>query len=348
MINPDTIFRAINSIEKSLLGKFTKGNCKECKSFKIKNEEIQQNLKKKKIIFEIEIEMLFVDKFLEFRLINSIKDFHRSFLCEEYIIQETESKQKEIYLTRDFKFVIKIISKDEFNKFKEISEAYFNYFDKAPFSRLVKIYGIYKIFLYKFKTKEKNNPHYIIIMDNVIHRNNLFKMYDLKGSSYGRYSNKNKFILKDNNWLKDEMSLNIPLNEYKQLITELDSDFRFLEFFGLMDYSLVIGIYAEKPDTDNYYKVITKCLPNCINDIEKNKYLICNDSSYSLNLNKPGQMNYKLFYSIGIVDILTEYDCTKKMENCFKAFLCIKGRSCYEPKLYRRRLFNFLFINGNK
>ncbi|KAF7692213.1 Phosphatidylinositol 4-phosphate 5-kinase 2 [Cucumispora dikerogammari] len=344
MIDSDTIFKSINSAEKTLQGDFSKFSCQKCGRLTMRLEEETHCLNKKKTLsleYTLKIEMILPDDFISFREQNGITDLHRSFLCEEYMIQQTGSKQQEIYLTRDCKYVVKEVTKSELNTFLRISGAYFDYFNKAPFTRICKIFGAYSISVYK--KAQQHSCVRVIVMENVVNRNNLSKIYDLKGSTLGRYSLPSQLVLKDNNWIQDNMKLHIPSADYMQLLVELNSDFEFLQANGLMDFSLIIGIYNEKPTDDNtYYKVITKCLPTCLNDVDKRKYRLLSESCYSLNMNKKGETNYKLYYNLGIVDILTEYDCNKKMESCFKSVFCLKGRSCCDPKKYKKRLLEFL------
>ena len=197
---------------------------------------------------------------------------------------------------------------------------------------LSRIYGAFKI---EFKDK---GIIYVIIQRNMNDLPNQTKLltFDFKGSTVDRQSIKNedsKLDKKDlmnkykNIVLKDldigilDLKILLNFNDWKYLISMIDSDSMLLETFQVTDYSLVVFVHKyRKEDLDN------KISHSRIFSSKDNKYL----------------------FNFAIVDFLGTFNIGKKGEKLAKEFVgYIKNLkdtnfSVLDPERYAKRFRNFL------
>jgi 1-phosphatidylinositol-4-phosphate 5-kinase len=152
-------------------------------------------------------------------------------------------------------------------------------------------------------------------MKNIFENTKIDKIYDLKGMALARGTN--NYIKKDMDWYEDNRKLVITNSELDQI----RKDMIFLENQNIMDYSLMV--YNPGTRKDSHFELF--------NMKNRKTYTVSKDLRSS---DKP--------FFIGIVDILTDYDCKKKVEYLWNTFCICKNKSCLNPKDYRERLFNLI------
>ena len=229
--------------------------------------------------------------------------------------------------TFDGRFVVKCISRTELQMFLEIAPEYFNYLADTHLHNkctvLCKIYGIYQVG-YHNKVTGKKVMEQVVVMENVFHERNITRLFDLKGSSRGRYAtteDKEDFdtsvlrrceakkaeapytkastfsgrVLMDDNFMELTNGLPFPMkylaNEYLQRAIENDTEF--LSSVNIVDYSILVGI-----DEDN------------------------------------------LEVSVGIIDYMRQYDIIKRVERMGKSVGMIAGQAeptIVQPSQYKNR-----------
>ncbi|KWU47561.1 SAICAR synthase-like protein [Rhodotorula sp. JG-1b] len=148
--------------------------------------------------------------------------------------------------TLDDRFIVKQLSRPEMEVFARFAPAYFQYMADALFHSkptvLAKVFGIYRISL----GKHYRNVDFL----NLFYGRELKQIFDLKGSTRNRRAEENNPVLLDENLI--ELSLKSPIyvrEESKQLVKEaIYNDSQFLADLNVMDYSLVIGVDATKPE----------------------------------------------------------------------------------------------------
>lgn len=194
-----------------------------------------------------------------------------------------------IFSTTDEKFIIKTITKDEKNVFcKELLELYLNRIESNQQSKLVRIFGVFKLHPVK---------QYFILMENIIPFSSEAYIFDLKGSSIGRYVEVNNEensmqgrILKDENFRNSNMKISLPNKEYMEIIKILEDDMKILLDLNIMDYSLLIGFYERG---------------HLLEDSNFRHVLQCDDK----------------IYAVGLIDIFQKYNKTKISERAIKKVL---------------------------
>jgi hypothetical protein len=184
--------------------------------------------------------------FLKLREMNSIDQ--RSFIksiCESDLIPLGKNLGKSgsfLYSSNDSKYILKTISKSEKDIILSFLKPYFYFFEKNSNSFIVKILSLFRI------VDENLQDVHVIIMENVFPSiSSPHELYDLKGSTIGRTykpSNENETIIYKDLDLKRKIKIKPGLN--KKVIQQLMLDSVFLEEMGIIDYSLLLGIYYEK------------------------------------------------------------------------------------------------------
>ncbi|KAE8689489.1 1-phosphatidylinositol-3-phosphate 5-kinase FAB1A [Hibiscus syriacus] len=156
--------------------------------------------------------------------------------------------------TLDDRFIIKQVTKTELESFIKLAPKYFNYLSEAIRSRsptcLAKILGVYQVTRKQPKGGKESRMD-VLVMENLLFRRNVTRLYDLKGSSRSRYnpdsSGSNKVLLDQN--LIESMPTN-PIfvgNKAKRVLERaVWNDTAFLASNDLMDYSLLLGVDEEK------------------------------------------------------------------------------------------------------
>ncbi|OMJ76503.1 hypothetical protein SteCoe_24125 [Stentor coeruleus] len=231
------------------------------------------------------------------RIINFLeidpKDIHNSLLnhgnltkIKQFITMSGGNSDSVIFSTADEKFIIKTITKEEKNVFcKELLRVYLKRIESNPESKLVRIFGVFKLHPVQ---------QYFILMENIIPFSSEAYIFDLKGSSIGRYVEINKgenimqgIILKDENFRISNMKILLPNKEYMEIIKILEDDMKILLDLNIMDYSLLIGFYEQGHLLEN--------------------------SNFRHVLQYDGKI-----YAIGLIDIFQKYNKMKISERVFK------------------------------
>ena len=275
------------------------------------------------------------------------------------------------YYTRDGKFILKTISKDEYKTLKRILPSYYNHLMKYKNSFLPKFFGCYKLIR---KVKKDHNYVYFIIMVNIFEtKNTIHVTFDIKGSKIGRRvleENNNEEIdkiygkysysLKDCDLDKFKKLFYIENNLRNEIIKQLQEDSIYLRDCNFNDYSLLVGIHRLNCITlnkiSNNEKEIE--LEEISTSLKKSNKKLIEEEKNSLNLenniiNKDNpnilsdggikSENEDEIYYIGIIDILTNYNCKKTLEYLFKKIrYCSNTMSCVPPSDYQERFIQYM------
>uniref|UniRef100_A0A803KQV4 1-phosphatidylinositol-3-phosphate 5-kinase n=1 Tax=Chenopodium quinoa TaxID=63459 RepID=A0A803KQV4_CHEQI len=152
--------------------------------------------------------------------------------------------------TLDDRFIIKQVTKTELESFITFAPEYFKYLMEAIDTKsptcLAKILGIYQVTTKNLKGGKESKMD-VLVMENLLYRRNVTKLYDLKGSSRSRYnpdsSGSNKVLL-DQNLIEAMPTSPIFVgNKAKRLLERaVWNDTSFLASVDVMDYSLLVGV----------------------------------------------------------------------------------------------------------
>uniref|UniRef100_A0A5B7AAL3 1-phosphatidylinositol-3-phosphate 5-kinase n=1 Tax=Davidia involucrata TaxID=16924 RepID=A0A5B7AAL3_DAVIN len=156
--------------------------------------------------------------------------------------------------TLDDRFIIKQVTKTELESFIKFAPAYFKHLSESISTGsptcLAKILGIYQLTLKHLKGGKESRMD-VLVMENLLSRRKVRRLYDLKGSSRSRYnpdsSGSNKVLL-DQNLIEAMPTSPIFVgNKAKRLLERaVWNDTSFLASIDVMDYSLLVGVDEEK------------------------------------------------------------------------------------------------------
>ncbi|KAM7480656.1 hypothetical protein LguiA_028869 [Lonicera macranthoides] len=156
--------------------------------------------------------------------------------------------------TLDDRFIIKQVTKTELESFIKFAPGYFKYLSESIGTGsptcLAKILGIYQVTSKHLKGGKESKMD-VLIMENLLFRRTVTRLYDLKGSSRSRYnpdsSGSNKVLL-DQNLIEAMPTSPIFVgNKAKRLLERaVWNDTAFLASVDVMDYSLLVGVDEEK------------------------------------------------------------------------------------------------------
>ncbi|XP_057504407.1 1-phosphatidylinositol-3-phosphate 5-kinase FAB1B-like isoform X2 [Actinidia eriantha] len=156
--------------------------------------------------------------------------------------------------TLDDRFIIKQVTKTELESFIKFAPGYFKYLSESIGTGsptcLAKILGIYQVTSKHLKGGKESKMD-VLVMENLLFRRNLTRLYDLKGSSRSRYnpdsSGSNKVLL-DQNLIEAMPTSPIFVGSKAKRLLEraVWNDTSFLASIDVMDYSLLVGIDEEK------------------------------------------------------------------------------------------------------
>ncbi|OIW04546.1 hypothetical protein TanjilG_13928 [Lupinus angustifolius] len=156
--------------------------------------------------------------------------------------------------TLDDRFIIKQVTKTELESFIKFGPEYFKYLSESIGTGsptcLAKILGIYQVTSKHLKGGKETKMD-VLVMENLLFRRTVTRLYDLKGSSRSRYnpdsSGKNKVLL-DQNLIEAMPTSPIFVgNKAKRLLERgVWNDTGFLASVDVMDYSLLVGVDEEK------------------------------------------------------------------------------------------------------
>lgn len=272
------------------------------------------------------------------------------------------------FCTPDKKLVAKTITKKELRCLLNILDRYCYHmtprrFRKQPItarllgcsSLVTKIYGCYTIKMYNRKIS-------LMVMHKLASSATIDEQYDLKGSWVGRFAYTGG-TLKDNNL---STSVHITKLEALDVLMQAACDVGFLQACQLMDYSLLLSVHNCR-DARNTGRHCTFEQQGQTSHFEPQGQSQGLGTSHNTHNNGDGngdgnelidpefaagvhntleggiQSAYLQgpgIYYLGIIDVLTRWDCSKRMENCCKSnMLCHskQGISSVEPRFYAQR-----------
>ncbi|KMT08132.1 hypothetical protein BVRB_6g143810 [Beta vulgaris subsp. vulgaris] len=168
-------------------------------------------------------------------------------ICGDDGLREISSAGKSgsmFYLSHDDRFVIKTLRKSELKVFLRMLPSYYNHVQLHENTLITKFFGLHRI---KLKCGRKVR---FVVMGNMFYTElRIHRRYDLKGSSYGRYTDKGK--MNQNATLKDlDLSYEFYMDRSLRdaLFKQIDLDCIFLQSQNIIDYSLLMGLHFRAPE----------------------------------------------------------------------------------------------------
>ncbi|EPS60405.1 hypothetical protein M569_14398 [Genlisea aurea] len=260
------------------------------------------------------------------------------------------------YLTNDDKYMIKTMKKSETKVLIRMLSAYYNHVRAFENTLVTKFFGLHCV---KLAGPAQKKVRFVIMgnlfctAEYVIHRR-----FDLKGSSLGRLTDKPESEIQATTTLKD-LDLNFIFRLHKfwfqKFSSQVDRDSEFLEQERIMDYSLLIGIHFRDVSPTGE-PLSASHSGNCRRQMdqatESNRRLGSNvparaeltvRSNAGELVGEPTGEHYDVVLVFGIIDILQDYDISKKLEHAYKSFQYDPTSiSAVDPRQYSKRFRDFI------
>ncbi|CAN1813626.1 Phosphatidylinositol 4-phosphate 5-kinase 6 [Linum perenne] len=230
-------------------------------------------------------------------------------ICGNDALRELSSPGKSgsfFYLTNDDRYMIKTMKKAEAKVLIRMLPAYYNHVRKFENTLVTKYYGLHCV---KLPGPNQKKVRFIIIGNLFNSEYAIHRRFDLKGSSHGRITSKPESEIDASTTLKD-----------------LDLNFLFrLQRVWYQEFcrwpSIKLGM-------------------NMPARVEKTRR---NEGELQLVGEPTGEL-YEVILTFGIIDVLQDYDISKKLEHAYKSMQYDPTSiSAVDPKQYSRRFRDFIF-----
>lgn len=137
--------------------------------------------------------------------------------------------------------MIKTMSRDEAKLLLRMFKSYVNHLATVSDSLLVRFLGLHKVQMVGLQKST-----FFCIMRSVFDTTRTLSVkYDLKGSTIGRKTDNSDAVLKDLNLLESGRKLSFGEGNIDIFRETLIADVYFLRDLGIMDYSLLVGVYEK-------------------------------------------------------------------------------------------------------
>ncbi|WOL14200.1 phosphatidylinositol 4-phosphate 5-kinase 1-like [Canna indica] len=311
-------------------------------------------------------------------------------ICGNDALRELSSPGKSgsfFFLTQDDRFMIKTVKKSEVKVLIRMLPSYHRHVSQYSNSLVTRFYGVHCV-----KPNGCQKVRFIVMGNLFCSEYPVHRRFDLKGSSYGRTTDKPEGEIDETTTLKD-LDLNfvfrLQTSWYIELLEQIKRDCEFLETEGIMDYSLLVGVHF-----CDHISAANMCLSPLLGSPSKKASIQCGDTCPDFHLsvstcqdmdqvldtrkplirlgsNMPARAEHvtkssgeselflvasgglptpkrsgklhDVFLYFGIIDILQDYDITKKLEHAYKSLQVDPNSiSAVDPKLYSRRFQDFI------
>lgn len=221
--------------------------------------------------------------------------------------------------------------------------AYAKYCEQYTHSLLTKFYAIVSV-----KWLKSGISKCYVLMQNVFTtKHYIHRIYDVKGSTIGRTAIQagkppprtafGALLLKDND-LPEQLLICGP-QQRAALLQQLRLDLSFLESLSIVDYSMMIGVRSRVllKDEEGSLKATDSVKPD-----EASCLYRCDGGLLSLPIvNEDNDSTREEVYYLGVIDVLQEYNSTKKLENFAKGLYNDRTQiSVIPPPEYADRLLS--------
>jgi len=268
--------------------------------------------------------------------------------------KEKERGHKYFY-SKCNRFVVKIFHSEEVEFMHSILNHYYNYaVEKGGKTLLPQYLAMYKITV-------SGVEYHMIVMRNVFAAHlTVHKKYDLKGSTVDREAtdkdkSRNNPTLKDVDFLKDEMKVQVGEEKRTEILGMLESDVKFLSQLKIMDYSLLLGAHnvargLEEQELEDEASSSDDLLDgedapakeDAPMDVDEDEDEEEGYNGYTY-VSADGVANKEVYF-IGLIDVLTKYNATKRAAHTAKTMKHGAGAeiSTVKPENYSKRFLEFM------
>ncbi|KAJ0927364.1 putative 1-phosphatidylinositol-4-phosphate 5-kinase [Helianthus annuus] len=292
-------------------------------------------------------------------------------ICGNEALRELSSPGKSgcfFYVTSDNKYMIKTMKKAEVKVLRRMLPAYFQHMKSYENTLVTKFFGLHCV---KLSGSSQRKVRFVVMGNLFCTDVPINRRFDLKGSSHGRITDKPESEIDANTTLKD-LDLNyifrLQKDQFQEFYRQVNTDCKFLEQERIMDYSLLVGISVQacnqdlstdegnieldssgssprvsSADTDASLDP-TRWAPIRLGVNMPARVELTVRSHENQLVGEPTQEFYNVILFFGIIDILQDYDISKKLEHAYKAFQYNPTSiSAVDPIQYSKRFRDFIF-----
>ncbi|KAG8646151.1 phosphatidylinositol 4-phosphate 5-kinase 8 isoform X2 [Manihot esculenta] len=168
-------------------------------------------------------------------------------ICGDDGLRELSSPGKSgsiFYLSLDDRFVIKTLKKSELKFFLKMLPDYYRHVGKHENTLITKFFGVHRI-----KLRGGRKVRFVVMGNMFCTELRIHQRYDLKGSTQGRKTDKDK--IRENTTLKDcDLKYDFHMDKMlrESLFKQLSEDCMFLQSQQIIDYSLLLGLHFRAPE----------------------------------------------------------------------------------------------------
>ncbi|XP_057524974.1 phosphatidylinositol 4-phosphate 5-kinase 6-like [Amaranthus tricolor] len=294
-------------------------------------------------------------------------------ICGNDALRELSSPGKSgsfFYLTHDDKYMIKTMKKSEVKVLLRMLPAYYNHVRTFEDTLVTRFYGLHCV---KLTGAAQKKVRFVIMGNLFCTEYAIHRRFDLKGSSHGRTTDKPESEVDPTTTLKDlDLNYIFRLQRFwfQEFCRQVDRDCDFLEQERIMDYSLLVGLHfresmggTEEGNGDSNNDVIAPRLskvnetdrlvfdPNQwasirlgINMLARAELTVRRSDASECHIGEATGECYDVIIFFGIIDILQDYDISKKLEHAYKSFQYdATSISAVDPKQYSKRFRDFIY-----
>ncbi|TYI31424.1 hypothetical protein ES332_A05G450200v1 [Gossypium tomentosum] len=290
-------------------------------------------------------------------------------ICGDDALRELSSPGKSgsfFYLTNDDKYMIKTIKKAEVKVLLRMLPVYYNHVRSFENTLVTKFYGLHCV---KLTGTAQKKVRFVIMGNLLCTHYTIHRRFDLKGSSHGRTTSKPESEIDPSTTLKD-LDLNylfrLEKTWFEEFCRQVDRDCDLLEQERIMDYSLLVGFHFREVPTplasgavtptgnaDHENEEVPRLSQTGQDQLDSEPSGTCVQHISELfhmamrsirSKKKPTGVFYDVILFFGIIDILQDYDITKKLEHAYKSMQYDPTSiSAVDPKQYSKRFRDFIF-----
>ncbi|XP_051124653.1 phosphatidylinositol 4-phosphate 5-kinase 6-like isoform X2 [Andrographis paniculata] len=291
-------------------------------------------------------------------------------ICGSDALRELSSPGKSgsfFYLTSDDRYMIKTMRKSEVKVLKRMLPAYYNHVRQYEHTLVTKFYGLHCV---KVSGPAQKKVRFVIMGNLFCTEYATHRRFDLKGSSLGRLTVKPESEIDSTTTLKD-LDLNfifrLQKSWFQEFRRQVDHDCEFLEKERIMDYSLLVGVHFREISSSGEPLIFnTRSMGNRNNPNEtmddgrdpkwpasihlgssipaRAELAVRKNNGETQLVGTPTGDYYNVVLVFGIIDILQDYDISKKLEHAYKSFQHDPASiSAVDPRQYSKRFRDFIF-----
>ncbi|KAL9239935.1 hypothetical protein vseg_014206 [Gypsophila vaccaria] len=296
-------------------------------------------------------------------------------ICGNDALRELSSPGKSgsfFYLTNDDKYMIKTMKKSEVKVLLRMLRAYYKHVKTFTDTLVTRFYGLHCV---KLTGATQKKVRFVIMGNLFCTEHAIHRRFDLKGSSHGRTTDRPESEIDPTTTLKDlDLNYIFRLQRFwfQEFCRQVDRDCDFLEQERIMDYSLLVGLHFRdsciKPSTTEANgQTNDELLAPRLSRVDETDKLVFDGTQWAssrLGIKMPARAEvtvrktdceaqiigeptgecYEVLIFFGIIDILQDYDISKKLEHAYKSFQ-FDGTSisAVDPKQYSKRFRDFIF-----